>query len=56
MIYYFNQFWTPQYKYQLLKWFKKHRPEWKQAPLMKMKKGQLYTIYFKIKQTPLHLK
>lgn len=42
-----NYFWVPQYKYQLLKWFKDHRPEWKQVDLKAMSKDQLYAIYFK---------
>lgn len=45
--FYYNRFWVPQYKYQLLKWFKKHQPKWKQSELRKMPKKRLYAIYFK---------
>ena len=45
----FNRFWVPQYKYQLLKWFKKHKSEWKQSDLRKKSKSELYAIYFKIR-------
>lgn len=40
-------FWIPQYKYQLLNWFKKHRKDWSQSDLKKKTKKQLYAIYFK---------
>jgi len=40
-------YWIPQYKYQLLDWFKKHYPDWKQSELKAMNKQQLYAIYFK---------
>jgi len=43
----YNRFWIPLYKYQLLAWFKKHNPEWKQVELKAMSKKQLYAIYFK---------
>jgi len=40
-------YWIPIYKYQLLQWFKKNRPGWKQSKLKKMRKKQLLAIYFK---------
>lgn len=40
-------YYIPTHKYQLLKWFKKNRPDWKQSELKKMTKKQLFAIYFK---------
>ena len=42
--------WIPQYKYQLLEWFKKCKSEWKQYKLKKMSKKQLYAIYFELRK------
>lgn len=43
----YNNFWIPATKTQLLNWFKKYKPEWKQADLKKRKKTQLLAIYLK---------
>ena len=44
-----KSYWVPEYKYQLLDWFKRNQPDWKQSDLRKMSKKQLYAIYFKIR-------
>jgi len=46
----YNKFWIPLYKYQLLSWFKKHKPEWKQWDLKKKPKRVLMAIYMKIRK------
>jgi len=43
----YNQFWIPLYKYQLLTWFKKHKPKWRQVELKKKRKKELMAIYIK---------
>ena len=37
---------VPHNKEELLKWFKRNRPDWKQSELKAMSKKQLYAIYF----------
>ena len=45
----YKDFWMPYYKYQLLDWFKKNRPEWFQSDLKKKSKKELLAIYFKVR-------
>jgi len=38
-------YWTPTTKAELIAWFKRNRPEWKN--MSKMKKKQLFAVFYK---------
>jgi len=44
-----KHYWVPIYKYQLLKWFRRTKPEWKKSELKKKGIEELFAIYFKIR-------